>query len=96
MKQSKVFTLYVGLNDKDTKKQIVPTKKAKDIIIRVCGDCTISNATGHWGGGTEKTLRVELFEKADNQVVSYCEQLKRVLNQNCIAVNTQTVMTDFI
>ena len=101
MKQSKVFTLYVGLNDKDTKKQVVPTKRAKEIVVRICGDCTISTADGHYTHEdgkevTEKTLRVELFCKADNQIKSYCKQLKRALNQESIAVNTQVVQTNFI
>ena len=101
MNTSKVFTLYIGLNDKDTKKQIISTSKAKQLVARICGDCTISNAIGHYTHEdgqkvTEKSLRVELFCKADNQVKSYCKQLKRILNQESIAINTQVVQTTFI
>ena len=89
----KKHTLLIGLNDKDTKKQIVSTAKAKQMIMRICGDCTISNAIGHYTHDngeqvTEKSLRVELLFKADNEVISYCQQLKRVLNQETIAYSS--------
>ena len=92
MKQTKKYTLLIGLNDKDTKTQIISLKKAKQLVIDTCGDCTISKAKGcytHEDGTkvNENTLRVELLFKADNEVLSMCKKLKKELNQESIALS---------
>ena len=92
MKQTKKFTLLIGLNDKDTKTQIVSLRKAKQVVINTCGDCTISKAVGHYthedgSKVNENTLRVELLFKADNEVLSICKKLKKELNQESIALS---------
>ena len=92
MEKLKKFTLLVGLNDKDTKTRIVNKNTAKQIIMSICGDCTISDAIGYYthDDGTkviEKSLRVELLFKADNEVISYCQQIKKALNQESIALS---------
>ena len=92
MEQVKKFTMLVGLNDKDTKKRKINRNKAKEVIMSIVGDCTISDAVGHYTheDGTvvnEKCLRVELLFKADNEVISYCHAIKRELNQESIALS---------
>ena len=92
MKQTKKYTLLIGLNDKDTKTQIISLKRAKQLVVDTCGDCTISKANGHYTheDGTkvnENTLRVELLFKADNEVLSMCKKLKKELNQESIALS---------
>ena len=87
----KKHTLYVGLNDKDTKTQLVNINKAKSIIADIVGDCTLSEATGiytHENGEkvTETSIRVELLFKGDNEVISFCKQIKKELNQESIAL----------
>lgn len=89
----KKHTLLIGLNDKDTKTQLINTSKAKRIVMNIVGDCTISNAQGvytHEDGKRviEKCLRVEMLFKADNEVESFCSQLKKLLNQEKIALTT--------
>ena len=84
-------TLIVGLNDKDTKKQVCNRQRAKNIIMDIVGDCTISDATGHYtheDGSTvnEKSIKVELLFKADNQVIDYAKRIKQELNQESIAL----------
>ena len=84
--------MYVGLHDKDTKKQVIPTRQAKKIIMGIVGDCTISDAMGYYthDDGSkviEKSLRIELLFKADNDIINYCKQLKKELNQESIAVS---------
>lgn len=93
LEQVKKHTLLIGLNDKDTKKQILTLSQAKRIIMNTVGDCTISNAYGcytHADGQQvhEKCLRVEMLFKADNEVISYCKKLKKDLNQESIALMT--------
>ena len=92
MDRIKKYTMLVGLNDKDTKKRIVNRNKAKEVIMGIVGDCTISDAVGfytHEDGSkvTEKALRVEMLFKADNEVISYCHAIKKALNQESIALS---------
>ena len=89
----KKHTLLVGLNDKDTKEQVMPRLKAKQVIMSMVGDCTVSDAYGHYThedgtAVTEKCVRVELLFKADNEVIGYCERIKKELNQESVALIT--------
>ena len=90
MKQLR-HTLFIGLNDKDTKKQVVSNPIAKRIIMQVCGDCTLTEVQGHYTHEdgtevTEQSIRVELLFKADNEVYAYAKKLKKELNQESIAL----------
>ena len=92
MDRIKKYTMLVGLNDKDTKKRIVNRNKAKEVIMGIVGDCTISDALGYYTHEdgtkvTEKALRVEMLFKADNEVISYCHAIKKALNQESIALS---------
>jgi hypothetical protein len=98
MEKLKKYTLYVGLNDKDTKTQLVTTPKAMDIVNSVVGDCSIQEITGfytHENGERvkENTLKVELLFKDDADVRLYCQSLKTLLNQESIAVNKEVSMS---
>lgn len=96
----KKHVLYVGLKDKETKKQEVTTSKAKNIIINVCGDCTLSDSIGaytHEDGTTikEKTIRVELLFKTSKEVKRMAQSIKQKLNQETIGyevVNTNSIL----
>ena len=84
-------TLIVGLNDKDTKTQLVSIAKAKKAIAKICGDCTMTNAIGHYtheDGSTvnEKAIKVEMLFKADNQVMAYAQRIKKEFNQESVAL----------
>lgn len=92
----KKHTMFIGLLDKDTKKQVVTTPIAKSIINKVVGDCTISDAMGYYTheDGTqvqEPSLRVEMLFKLDEQVMAMAQQLKKELNQESIGVMTEAV-----
>ena len=92
----KQFTIMVGLNDKDTKTRIVNKNKAKETLMNICGDCTISDAVGHYTheNGTqviEKSLRVEILFKELKEVIEYCEQIKKELNQESVALSYQEI-----
>ena len=84
-------TLIVGLNDKDTKKQVCNRHTAKKVIMNIVGDCTISDAIGHYthedgSQVNEKSLKVELLFKADNQVIDYAKRIKKEFNQESVAL----------
>lgn len=99
----KKITLYVGLNDKDTKQQKIETVEAFKIVsnlVTVFADGgTIYNATGiykHESGEIviENTLRVELIEIAETALEELVKALKAVLNQESVIVQRETVNTE--
>lgn len=92
------FTLYVGLNDKDTKKQEVSTEHAMQVVSKVVGDNTMQVVHGHYTHDNgqevdETTLKVELLFKKQDDIRLYCQDLKRLLNQESIAVNKEVSMS---
>ena len=89
----KKHIFYVGLNDKDTKKQEYPKEKFLSAIYETVGDCTISDSIGYYthADGTivkEPSLRVEMLFKNDSDIVGYADTLKRELNQESIGYET--------
>lgn len=97
------FTLFVGLNDKDSKQQEINTIDAYKIVSNLItsdfGGGTISEATGiykHEDGTivTEITLRIELLFTTAEKVKNLVQDLKRVLNQESIAVQKDVVSSE--
>lgn len=102
----KKITLYVGLNDKDTKLQEVKTLDAYKMVSNLIGvGCTITEGRGiykHEDGTvvSEVSLIVELLD-FDNTlskgwVKSKVEQIKTILNQESVAVQEQEVVSELI
>ena len=94
------YTLYVGLNDKDSKTQEINTvdayKIVSNLMIQMFDGGTISEAQGiykHDNGTfvTETTLRIELLFVEKESVKKFVDILKRVLNQESIAVQHEIV-----
>lgn len=97
------FTLYLGLNDKDSKKQEMSTVEAYKLVSKLALDngiegATIFEAVGiytHEDGTvvTENTLRIELLffgdELATPKTKAYVDDLKKVLRQESVAVQHQ-------
>lgn len=100
------ITLYIGLNDKDTKLQEVNTLDAYKMVSNVIGvGCTITEGRGIYkhDDGTvvsEVSLVVELLD-FDNTlskewVKSKVEQVKTILNQESVAVQEQEVKSELM
>lgn len=95
-------TLIIGLNDKDTLTQVIPTEQVKAIISNTVGDCTIKQgATGYYtmNNGAkviEESLTVEIFGSKTRVVTQQALQLKQLLNQESIILDTQKVNSRFI
>lgn len=94
------FTLYLGLNDKDTKTQKIGTIEAykicNNILMNYTNGATIFEASGlykHEDGAivVEKTLRIELLFVNEQTVKLIVEQLKQVFNQESIAVQSEVI-----
>ena len=95
------YEIYVGLNDKDAKVQIIPTDNAMLKIHSLIGDCSMSLIQGyftHADGSmvVEKTIKCEIFGMEDAKVHAIVEQLKLDLNQESILVNKHIGQVEFV
>lgn len=97
------YTIYLGLNDKDTKTQQISTLEAYKVVTNLIsadfGGGTIFEARGiyrHDNGEivTETTLRIELLFADDSQVRRFCETLKKLFNQESVAVQKDVVNSE--
>ena len=98
----KKYTLYCGLNDKDTRRQEISTLEAAKMVRNACLSyvdvATIFEADGiykHDDGElvAEKTLRVELMMVEQSVVRRIVDTLKAALNQESIAVQEQEILS---
>ena len=98
--ETRKTTLYIGLNDKDTKHQEIDTveavKIATNIICRKVDGCTIYNATGiyHHDDGEiviENSLRIEMIDAPSAAVSEIVCSLKAALNQESIIVQADII-----
>lgn len=101
MKTLEKFVLYVGLNNMHSKQQEIKTEDAQQIVNLICGDNTTQVVKGHYTheDGTqidETTLKVELLFKDDASVRLMCQDLKRELQQESIAVSKTVEMSALI
>lgn len=95
------FTIYLGLNDKDTKEQEITTLNAYKIAVNIVGDCSISELTGYYTHNNndvviEKSLKIEVFGKPETDIKQIAEQLKLTFNQECVIIQKQIVDSLFI
>ena len=99
----KKFTLYMGLNDKDAKVQVISTieayKVVSNIISKDFGGGTIFEAQGiykHDDGKIvfEKTLRIEILFAEEPQIKALVAELKKIFNQESIAVQVEDINSD--
>lgn len=99
------FTLYLGLNDKNTKKQEINTIEAYKIVNNVvnnyCDGATIYECQGIYkhDNGTivfEKTLKIELMFVDRLTVVSLVKDLKEIFNQESIVLQKEIVESELI
>lgn len=99
----KKFTLYLGLNDKDSKQQEINTLEAYKIVSNLIskdfGGGTIFEAKGiykHEDGTvvTETTLRIEILFAELAKVKELVTTLKKLFNQESIAVQEEVINSE--
>jgi hypothetical protein len=99
------FILFVGLNDKDTKRQEIDTiaayKTASRIILQHADGATITEANGiytHADGNIviEKTLKIEISGIDGEIAKSIATDLKVIFNQESILIQKIIATTEFI
>lgn len=97
------YTLYVGMNDKDSKVQEISTLEAKKmiqkLILTYTDGATIFEAEGlykHEDGTfvVENTLRIELMFIDVKAVREIVNTIKRLLNQESVAVQHEVVESE--
>lgn len=103
-------SLYVGLNDKDSKQQIIVDSVAKQVIIYAVVkqklDFTLFECNGvytHENGVSviEKSFKIELLcfenEKTFNEkILQVVKDLKIMLNQESIAVSREYIESELL
>lgn len=100
------YTLYVGLNDKDSKIQEISTIDAYKIIVNVCKTSgldgfTIGEATGfyvHENGEvvTEKSLRIEILFTTNEVIDAIIKDIKTILNQESVVKQVEEVTSELV
>lgn len=100
------YNIYIGLNDKDSKKQEVSTRRAKEEVIRILNDNNITGLTMYEVTGVfkhedgfitfEKSLKVELLEVEEKEVLKSIDELKKALNQESILLEKEKKEVSFL
>ena len=93
--------IFIGLNDKNKKVQVISTEDAMLKVHSLIGDCSMSLIQGyftHADGSMviEKTIKCEIFGMEDAKIHAIVEQLKLDLNQESILVNKYIGQVEFI
>ena len=100
------YNIYIGLNDKDSKKQEVSTRRAKEKTIKILNNNNITGLTMYEVTGVfkhengtmtfEKSLKVELLEVKKEEVLKSIQELKTALNQESILLEEEEKKVNFI
>ena len=98
------YTLYVGLNDKDSKIQKVNTVEAYKIIENLLLNLNVEGATifeakglyKHENGEyvTENTLKIEIMFVEKPIVKQLVDSIELILNQESVAVQREVVESE--
>ena len=99
------YTLYIGLNDQHTKKQIIATEKAvqlvQDIFRKLVDGSTVFMGNGNYTheDGTrvnENTIIGLVFTDNEDAVKQAAMEIKQALNQEYVIVEKAVVDSMFI
>ena len=98
----KKFILFLGLNDKDSKQQEITTVNAYKVLMNYLDGATITDATGfyrHEDGAlvVEKSLKIEVLDfDGSFDLRRTVADLKRLFNQESIAVQTEIISSELM
>lgn len=87
----KKYIIYLGLNDKTTKTQLLPKNDAIAITNMFLEGATFTDATGLWLGDIENTLKIEALYTSDDVITDLCKALKTHYNQECVMYTVESV-----
>lgn len=98
------YTMYIGLNDKDTYTQLIPyeeaEKKVSGIALKYVDGFTELSAKGTYKDEKgiithENSLVFEFSSATDQQMKAVMNEVLKELNQNSILVEKQNVNREF-
>lgn len=104
MNNTKSYNLFLGLNDKDSKKQEITTIDAFKIVSNLATNyfdgCTITQSQGYYKDSNnnlilENTLQIQIATNEQKQIFNFCKQLKTIFNQESILIYEATYNTIF-
>ena len=100
------FTVIVGLNDKDTKKQEITTEEAYNLITKILYINNIEGATFTEAKGLyihrdgtavfENSIKIELLFITEETAKAICKLLKSALNQESVVLEIQELNSNLI
>lgn len=102
--QTVKYTLYIGLNDKDTYTQLLPyeeaEKKVRDIALKYVDGFTVLAAKGAYKDDKgvitqENSLVLEFTSATEKQIKAIMDEVMKELNQNSVLMEKQTVKYEF-
>ncbi len=102
--QNGKYVLYIGLNDKDTYTQLIPTEEAKETVNEICAKYvdgyTVTEANGGWVDETntlteEMSLVYTISDAEESDIISIMDEVLPALNQNAILVERQDQIYTF-
>lgn len=96
LEEAPEYTLYIGLNDKDTYCQLISVEEAREIVDAICiryvDGYTVMEAKGAWADEknilTQENTLVYLFREVDE------ESLKEIMNEVIKALNQNTILLE--
>lgn len=89
------YTIYVGLNDADTKQQKYETEKFEKVLYLVCKNYQVSFSLAHLAGGyfhdngqfvAENSLQITLIGGSENVVNEISKDICAFFNQESVLV----------
>ncbi|MBQ7155705.1 MAG: DUF3574 domain-containing protein [Synergistaceae bacterium] len=99
------YTMYVGLNDKDTNEQVFGHEEAKQAMFMIArkytGGATFQEAQGYWYDKeadkvyTENTLVCIFLDTTPEIIKSIMDEALKVFNQTSILLETSEVRGAF-
>lgn len=97
------YTLSIGLNDKDTKTQIINKNDAIDVIAAALlknnvYSFTLRDAIGYYKEKKENTIQAIIYSDVsiDTDLKKACSSICVGLNQECIALEYTDIKSDLI
>ncbi|MBQ7221615.1 MAG: DUF3574 domain-containing protein [Synergistaceae bacterium] len=99
------YTMYIGMNDKDTQEQTYGLNEAKEVMFMIVrkytGGCTFYEAQGCWYDEekkamvSENTLVCVFLDIEPEAVKSIMDEALKVFNQSSILLETEEVRNVF-
>ena len=100
----KKITFFLGLNDRETRKQIITTAAAikivMNLIYKLVGGASVSKCFGvytHENGEKikEMTIKIEILDYDENAVKMLFKELQTTFNQESILIQKEVINAVF-